>query len=210
MTITDNGDGIPYGVYARLILMYIMTQAVITKSRNVELGSVRSLCKSLLIIGSSGKINDAIKEQVGRIADCTITIQYSGDDAFNMFDDGMVLSEAFYEHLTKSAVPIDYDVYSALRRSLISADLFVWLSHRLPHISQKKPLVKIPMLKIAEQFGSEYARFIDFVDAFSKALKTVQVFYSVANAGVKEGDLYLYHSPPHVFRGLERQNSRTC
>ena len=203
LTITNNGAGMPYGVYARLLLMHIMTEATIKQTPEIDLPKVRALCR-LFGISSSGIANHLINEQIKRLFDCTITLKYDGEDAFDLLDCGN-LSAAFFEHLSQSAVPVDYDAYSAMRRSVISGDLFLWLSHRLPHIRKDKPLVTIPLVRMKEQFGASYARHIDFVAAFADAIKTVKIFYPAANIQIKGADVMLYRSHPHVFAGLEPQ-----
>lgn len=203
LTIVNNGAGMPYGVYARLLLMYIMTEATIKQTPEIDLPKVRALCR-LFSVTSGSKANSLLADQIKRLFDCTITIKYDGEDAFDLLDGGN-LSDDFFKHLSESAVPVDYDAYCAMRRSVISGDLFLWLSHRLPHIRKDKPLVTIPMARMKEQFGSSYSRHIDFVEAFSAAIKTVKIFYPAANVQIKDADVMLYRSHPHVFAGLEPQ-----
>lgn len=201
LTIVNNGAGMPYGVYARLLLMYIMTEATIKQTPEIDLPKVRALCR-LFSVTSGSKANSLLANQIKRLFDCTITIKYDGEDAFDLLD-GANLSNGFLQHLSESAVPVDYDAYCAMRRSVISGDLFLWLSHRLPHIQKNKPLVTIPLARMQEQFGAGYSRRIDFVEAFSAAIKTVKIFYPAANVQIKGGDVMLYRSHPHVFAGLE-------
>lgn len=201
MTIINNGAGMPYGVYARLLLMHIMTDATIKQTPEIDLPKIRALCR-LFSLTSGSKANSLLSDQIKRLFDCTITLKYDGEDAFDLLD-GANLSNALMAHLSESAVPVDYDAYSAMRRSIISGDLFLWLSHRLPNIRKDKPLVTIPMVRMKEQFGSSYSRHIDFVAAFTDAIKTVKIFYPAANVQIKGGDVMLYRSHPHVFAGLE-------
>ena len=204
LTIINNGEGIPFGVYARLLLMHIMTDATIKQTAEIDLPKVRALCR-LFGVQYGNSVNNSIKEQINRLFNCTITIKYDGENAFDLFD-GSNLSDGFMQHLSESAVPIDYDAYSAMRRSIISADLFLWLSHRLPHIQKNKPLVTIPLVRMKEQFGAGYSRHIDFVAAFTEAIKTVKVFYPAANVQIKGADVMLYRSHHHVFAGLSQQS----
>jgi Plasmid encoded RepA protein len=64
--------GVPYGARARMILLYLQTQAVRTSSREVELG--RSMRDWLARMGLSwgGETGKALREQAARIAHCNL------------------------------------------------------------------------------------------------------------------------------------------
>jgi hypothetical protein len=64
--------GVPYGARARMILLYLQTQAIRTVSREVELG--RSMRDWLGRMGLSwgGETGKALREQAARIAACTL------------------------------------------------------------------------------------------------------------------------------------------
>src|SRR5215217_3139625 len=64
--------GVPYGARARMILLYLQTQAVRTSSREVELGrSMRDwLGRMGLAVG--GETTRALREQAARISACSL------------------------------------------------------------------------------------------------------------------------------------------
>jgi hypothetical protein len=70
--------GVPFGAYARLIMLYLQTEALCRGSREVELGgSWREWMERIGVPwgGSSGK---AVREQAERVARCRLTFHLSG------------------------------------------------------------------------------------------------------------------------------------
>jgi hypothetical protein len=124
--------GVPYGAYARLIMLYLQTQAIKTGDRRVELGrSMRAFLERLgLSIG--GKTYERVWNQARRIAACNLVFSWQRADgradflkdnfvtrgAFNiefhtystdharLWEDEVVLGEHFYKQLTEHPVPI--------------------------------------------------------------------------------------------------------
>ena len=70
--------GVPYGARARMILLYLQTQAIRTGSREVELG--RSMRDWLGRMGLSwgGNTGRALREQATRIAACNLRFELCG------------------------------------------------------------------------------------------------------------------------------------
>src|SRR5215218_3217827 len=66
----DNLAGLPFGAIARIILLYLQTEAVKTHSREVELG--RSMNKWLATMGidNGGKTYRLVREQSKRLSLC--------------------------------------------------------------------------------------------------------------------------------------------
>src|SRR3712207_2884775 len=123
--------GVPYGARARMILLYLQTQAVRTGSREVELG--RSLHDWLGRMGLAwgGETGKALREQAARIAACSLKFFWEGEDASgweagrfvrsglrfhsysgderqgDLWEDRVVLDEAFYAALRRLPVPLE-------------------------------------------------------------------------------------------------------
>ena len=83
---TGKSLGLPYGPLPRLLLLWIVTEAVRTKSRHIKLGS--TLNEFLREIGldpntGRGKRGDAtrLKKQLTRLLNCRISFQYSEGNA---------------------------------------------------------------------------------------------------------------------------------
>ncbi len=92
--------GVPYGARARMILLYLQTQAVRTGSREIELG--RSMRDWLARMGLSwgGETGRALREQAARIAACSLKFFWEGENA-----DGWTAGR-FYDALSRHAVPL--------------------------------------------------------------------------------------------------------
>jgi len=71
--------GIPFGANARLILLYLQTEALRTNSREVELG--RSLRDWLAKMGISygGRTGKLVRDQAERISRCRMTFHLQGN-----------------------------------------------------------------------------------------------------------------------------------
>src|SRR3712207_6138386 len=84
--------GVPYGARARMILLYLQTQAVRTGSREVELG--RSMRDWLSRMGLSwgGETGKALREQAARIAACNLKFTWEGDGVDGWVKGGFVRS----------------------------------------------------------------------------------------------------------------------
>src|SRR5215213_10801663 len=68
-----NPVGIPYGSIARMILLYLQTQAVRTRSREVELGASMNAWLGAMGISVGGKTYQLVREQAQRISACRLT-----------------------------------------------------------------------------------------------------------------------------------------
>src|SRR3954452_4211173 len=64
--------GVPHGARARLILIYLQTQAVLTNSREVSLGRSMRAWMGRLGLSVGGETAAALREQARRIATCTM------------------------------------------------------------------------------------------------------------------------------------------
>ena len=64
--------GVPHGTRARLILIYLQTQAVLTKSREVSLGRSMRAWMGRMGLSVGGETAAALREQARRIATCSM------------------------------------------------------------------------------------------------------------------------------------------
>ena len=65
--------GVPYGSIARMIVLYLQTQAVKTRSREVELGGSMNAWLNTMGITVGGKTYRLVREQSRRISRCRLT-----------------------------------------------------------------------------------------------------------------------------------------
>ena len=75
--VVSGGDpvhvGVPFGAIARLILIYLQSEALRTGSRDVELGSSLRAFLGRLGISVGGKTTNLVREQAERISRCRLT-----------------------------------------------------------------------------------------------------------------------------------------
>jgi Plasmid encoded RepA protein len=73
--------GVPYGSIARMILLYLQTQAVRTRSREVELGTSMNAWLTAMGIPVGGKTYQIVREQSRRISRCRLTFFRRSENA---------------------------------------------------------------------------------------------------------------------------------
>ena len=220
---TGGNLGLPYGSIPRLILLWIVTEAVRTKNRHIKLGS--TLNDFLREIGLNpntgrGKRGDAtrLKDQLTRLLRCRISFEYNDDkrqswldmqvapkgelwwdhnspDQATIFESHIVLGEEFFKAITAAPVPIDLRALMPLKQSPLAIDLYTWATYRL-HTMQRaeSPQIKIPLSELKEQFGSEYTRLDNFKAAFVEALAKVQEVFPALDYAFEDGALILRDS----------------
>ena len=200
--------GVPFGATARLLLVYLQTQALCTKSRHVELGgSMRAWFERLEKV-PGGKSYKMVREQAERIAMAKFSFQSEKDgvravrnttiveegllfaDGPNdarqqsLFKEGVVLSEAFFNALREHAVPLEVRALRQIRSSSLAIDAYAWLAFRLRSLKKPTP---ISWVSLHAQFGRGYAQRAAFKRAFRKALKdALAVYPEAAHGGVEE------------------------
>jgi hypothetical protein len=214
--------GVPFGSRARLILLYLTTEAIRTQSREIELGaSMREwLCRMGIAIG--GRSYQEVKAQAERIAACRLTFKWRSTDGrstawdqdhivkggfvFNqveadqqnlLWHDTVLLGETFYEELRQHPVPISEPAIRRIANQSLTIDLYIWLAYRLHVLSKPIP---VSWFSLHEQFGPGYARLRAFRERFLEALETALAVYPRARVDVEDRGLLLHPSPPPVER----------
>jgi hypothetical protein len=208
--------GVPYGSRARLILLYLQSEALRTGSRDVELG--RSLRQWLGRMGISigGKSVNDVREQADRIARCRITFhatrgKLSGlvnqtvmdeamfvaddDDASVSFVERAKLSESFFRELQKHPVPLEDAAICALSNNSQGLDIYCWLAYRLHVLTGPTPITWAAM---KAQFGVGVTDAKNFRRLFMGNLELALAVYPAANVERTETGLLLHPSRPPV------------
>jgi hypothetical protein len=214
--------GVPYGCYARLIAIYLQTQAIRTACRRVELGRSMNAFLERLGLTIGGKTYDRVWDQARRIAACNLVFSCKQDDgrsdfvkdnfvtegAFHvdfialdarqprLWADEVVLGERFYKQLIEHPFPILEQVLRVIGNNSVAIDTYIWLAYRLRALS-KPTLVRWAAL--AGQFGSSYGRGRDFRRRFTEPLRLALAVYPDARVEMVEDGLLLHPSRPPVF-----------
>ena len=215
----DPEIGLPYGVYARLVLLYVTTERVRTKEREFKLGgSWRKFLEKMQVVGSGPKIQ-AIQAQLRRLCGATYHIYEKSQNAesdstllvaekWMRSEDGVhvTLSPGFFMMTGDSIVPLESRIIHKLRRSPLSLDLYAWLSYRLFRLKKK---TSIGWLDLERQFGSDYCRRRDFRAKFHRSLEKVLKHTPPAPVvDVREKGLHLSPAPPSDVEWMERMIAR--
>ena len=214
--------GLPYGALPRLLMSYLTTEAVRTKSRDIELGG--SLTEFMAHLGeddpTGGRTGSIprVKEQTMRLFSSSISCTYTADDRMgginmaladsyelwwnpkqpdqqSLFTSSVRLGERFYQEVTERPVPVDLRVLRELKKSPMQLDIYTWLTYRMSYLTHP---VTIPWSALERQFGAEYGRRYDFVTNFVKQLQNVLVVYSKPKVDATSAGLRLIAGSSHV------------
>lgn len=210
--------GVPYGSRARLILLYLQSEALRTQSRDVELGRSLHMWLGRLGIPIGGKSFRDVREQAERLSRCRLSFHVQsgqgraglvnqnivdaamfGDDApgpqGSLFIERARLSETFFEQLKKHPVPLEEAAIRAISNNSAALDIYCWLAYRLHVLPSARP---VTWKSLFLQFGSSYARLAHFKARFSDNLKVALAVYPAADVVVDERGLVLKPSRPPV------------
>lgn len=207
--------GLPYGSRARLICIYLQSEALKTNSREVELGRTLHAWLRRLGISIGGKSMTAVRDQAERISRCRMTFQVkSGNrtglvnqnildtamfvddiDGAGSFIEQAKLSEMFFEQLKRHPVPIEEAAISSLSNNSMAIDVYCWLAYRL--YSLDKPTF-ISWKALHAQFGTAVGLLRNFRAFFRTTLDLALSVYPEAKVTVEERGLTLIPSRPPV------------
>ncbi len=221
--VSPSHIGLPYGSYPRQIIIYLTTQAKLTQSRKIHIGSSQADLLRLMGIKSTGGktgTTQAFRKQTKRLFACTFLWEFSKDGHWSLetirvtnkasltwqplqsshWQANLLLEEGFYQDISQQAIPIDLRVVRACTHYPLAMDIYCWLTFRF--FSLKKPQL-IPWESLAQQFGNTYQRKSHFIENIEKALNRISLFYPEANYRLIKSGLMLYRSPPHVKRTVD-------
>jgi hypothetical protein len=208
--------GVPYGSRARLIMLYLQSEALRTDSRDIELGRSLSDWLGRLGIPLGGKSYRDVKEQASRISRCRLSFHIQtgsrtglinqnildtamflddGGDQESFFVETAKLSESFFEQLKKHPAPIEEAAISAINNNSMALDVYCWLAYRL-HVLNKPRAVSWQALRI--QFSPNVKHLFHFRAHFKDNLALALAVYPAARVEESENGLMLFPSPPPV------------
>jgi len=213
----------PYGIYPRLALTYVATEAFVTKSPTVDLGrSMRSFLAKL-DVEYSGRNANIVKDQLAALFGAQLSVvglaeNESGHGTVSEFfqiaksvslwwanrevmgEEGLwasevTLSQEFFNSIATSPVPVDLKAIRALGGSSLRIDMYIWATYRMYYLTRA---TRIKWEDLSNQFGAQYGRVRAFKAAFIKELQAVQIVYPALNAEVTKDYLILRPSLTHV------------
>src|ERR1700712_1388582 len=208
--------GVPYGSRARLICLYLQSEALKNNSREVELGKSLHAWLRRLEISVGGSSMAAVRDQAERISRCRMSFQikhgnrtglvnqnildtamFVDDDSQqgSLFLETAKLSELFFEQLKRHPVPVEESAIKSISNNSMAIDVYCFLAYRL-HALNAPTLVTWKAL--FAQFGSGIARLDKFRALFKATLDLALGVYPDAKVEVDSRGLVLNPSRPPV------------
>ena len=216
--------GVPYGSIARLILLYLQTEAIRTGSAEVDLGRSMNAWLSKMNLAIGGKTYNLVAEQAKRISYCRLTfyfdqpgVKMSENGAFvssriemakisndqpTLWQEKVRLDDGFLNSLRKHPVPVREEAIRAIGTRSLAIDIYIWLAYRLQALS--KP-TSISWLSLHTQFGAGFKLLRQFKPTFIEALSMALAVYPEARVSTDSEGLTLFPSPPAILKAEARR-----
>ena len=201
--------GVPHGSKARLILLYLQTEAVKTNSRVIELGtSMRRWLRSMGVT-ITGPNYQEVRRQAQKIERALVSFTFTGEGALISWQDTIIrgsferpcssdevrtveLSESFFKAITERPVPVCEAAIRLLGERCMALDLYLWLAYRL-HSLQRPTLVSWPALH--NQFGAATRLLKHFKPHFAREIEAALAAYPDARVDLTDDGIRLHPSP---------------
>lgn len=208
--------GLPYGSYARFILLFLQSEAVKTSSREIELGRSMQVWLGKMGLSIGGNSYRLVKEQAKRISVCRLTFFGQNGDQEVLRNGGFVegaitmsgtpeqqplwqdrvrLDEAFFRALRDHPVPVSEVALKAIGPRSMTIDVYIWLAYRL-HALKRDTDVSWPALYA--QFGAGFKRLRAFRAQFLESLQLALAAYPEARVSLTDTGISLHPSRPAI------------
>ena len=209
--------GVPYGSIARLILLYLQTEAIKTGSAEVDLGRSMNAWLSRMNLTVGGKTYQLVAEQARRISHCRLTffverpdakisengafvsgrISMAGvyDQQASLWQEKVRLDDGFLRSLREHPVPVREEAISAIGMRSLPIDIYIWLAYRLHVLTKPTP---ISWLSLHSQFGAGFKKVRQFKPTMTNALSMALAVYPEAEVCMRPEGLILFPSPPAI------------
>ena len=217
--------GIPYGSIARLILLYLQTEAVRTGSPEVELGRSMKAWMTRMSLSAGGKTYQLVAEQARRISACRLTFltelahgELRNNGAFvqssislagladenqpTLWQDRVRLDDGFWRSLKEHPVPVREEALKAIGTRSLAIDVYIWLAYRLHALSKPMP---VTWVAVHAQFGAGFRHVRQIKQTFLDALQLALAVYPEARVEADAKGLLLHPSQPAVPRPEQRR-----
>ena len=219
---------LPFGNLPRLLLAWVSTEAVRTQSRELVLGrSLSEFMRTLGIYhnsGGRGGVQTRLRNQMNRLFGCTVSLIYEDErvtasitspvasraefwwnerkpDEPVLFNSKIRLGEDLFNEIINHPVPIDMNTLTALKRSPLGLDLYLWLTYRT--FALRAPL-RLTWRQVYRQFGAHPAKASDRVTVRNfqrkvlRELKKIKIAWPGLNYSTAPGVLILSPSTPVI------------
>lgn len=218
--------GVPYGSVARLILLYLQTEAVRTNSPEVELGRSMRSWMTRMSLASGGRNYQLVAEQARRISACRLTfltdlaggaeLRHNGafvqdaislagmsdTDQPSLWQDKVRLDNGFWKSLKDHPVPVREEAIKAIGPRSMAIDVYIWLAYRLHALGKTTP---VSWQAVHAQFGAGFKAIRQMKPVFIDALNLALAVYPEARVDIEPSGLALHPSAPAVPRAEARR-----
>ena len=224
--IAGGDNKLPFGNLPRLLLAWVCTEAVRTQSRVLVLGkSLSDFMRTLGVYSSSGGrggVQTRLRNQMKRLFGCSVSLTYTDagreasanaviadltdfwwdrSNGSARWKSKIRLSESFFNEIIRHPVPLDMNTLTALKRSPLGLDLYLWLTYRV--FSLRAPQ-RLSWRQVYRQFGvdpekaSDHRTVQDFRRKVLRELAKIKLAWPELNYGTARGLLILYPSTPLI------------
>ena len=229
LIMTATGDHkLPFGNFPRLILAWVCTEAVRTQSRDLVLG--RSLSKFMRSLGINSDSGGArgeqtrLRNQMKRLFGCTVSLIYQDEcgetavnsvvarrtefwwnerkpDELSLWESKIELGEDLFNEIISHPVPLNMNTLTALKRSPLGLDLYLWAVYRT--FALRAPL-RLTWRQLYQQFGSDPDRardkrtVLNFRMDCLRELKKIKLAWPDLHYTTAKGVLILSPSKPAI------------
>ncbi len=208
--------GLPYGSYARFILLFLQSEAVRSQSREIELGRSMQVWLGKMGLSIGGNSYRLVKEQAKRISVCRLTFFGAFEDmevmrnggfvegAINMhgtadqpslWNDRVRLDQSFYKALRDHPVPVSETALRAIGPRSMTLDVYIWLAYRLHALNRD---TDVSWAALYSQFGAGFKRIRAFRAQFTESLGLALAAYPDARVTLEDAGLTLHPSRPAI------------
>lgn len=210
--------GVPYGSKARLILLFLQTEAMRSNSRQIELGQSMRGWLTRMGVAIGGKNLAEVRAQAQRIERSLISVTFdepsgrvaSWQDTIirGSFQGGaeseilaVEVSESFFRALKERPVPVLEAAIRSLGEQPVALDIYLWLAYRL-HALEAPICLSWPAL--FAQFGGGFALMRQWKPKFLRHFEAATAAYPAAETEVMDAGIRLHPSPPPTGPGRFR------
>jgi len=180
--IAGGDNKLPFGNLPRLLLAWVSTEAVRTKSRDIVLGhSLLCFMQQLGMSSNSGGSRSdrtRLRNQIDRLFNAHVQLiydapgrkvtassavadrtelwwDYRNPEQDTLWQSRIHLGEAFFNEIIAHPIPLDMRILKQMRRSSLGLDLYMWISYKTFALySNNKPPERLTWKRLYMQFGS--------------------------------------------------------
>ena len=230
-TLVMNAGGLhklPFGNLPRLLLAWVSTEVVRTQSRELVLGkSLSEFMRTLGMQDDSGSPRGdrtRLRNQMKQLFGCSVSLIYEDErvtarasslvadraefwwnerkpDEPVLFNSKIRLGEDLFNEIINHPVPLDMNTLTALKRSALGLDLYLWLVYRI--FALRAPL-RLTWRQVYRQFGahpdnaSDKRTVLNFRSKVLRELKKIKMAWPDLNYTTAPGVLILLPSTPAI------------